>query len=144
MNLYVYSVRCNMHSDGKWFLFWCDTQRIVFFTPNILGLHVWVGSIQHHRIIFFASNKEFRESQCVKWSKCCDWCWSRTKIVKGIVCVLIVARELSDISFDPKQNQWFLIYYLSTTSVGVDTFHIKYLQTSCRCITYVAKLSTRE
>jgi hypothetical protein len=36
-----------MHNDGKWFLFSRDTLRIVFFTFNLLGLHVRVGSVQH-------------------------------------------------------------------------------------------------
>jgi hypothetical protein len=61
MNSDEYRVSCNMDNNGKWFLNWCDKQRIVFFTPKLLGVHVRVGRIQHHRINFFASIKVLTE-----------------------------------------------------------------------------------
>jgi hypothetical protein len=66
--------------------FWCDTQWFEFFTFNRLDLHVWVVRIQQYRIIFFASIRVLRESLCIQGSKICDWCWSRTYIVKCRVC----------------------------------------------------------
>jgi hypothetical protein len=120
---YVYSVWCNKHNDGKWSPFWCDSQWFVFLSSKLLGLYVWVSSIQHHRIIFFASIRVLTESQYTEWSKSYDWCWPRTYIVKCILCVLMVAWVWNEISFDPEQNKLCFIQY---PTVGVDTFHIKY------------------
>jgi hypothetical protein len=35
---------------------WSDKQQSVYFTFNLIGLHVLVGSILCHRIFFFASS----------------------------------------------------------------------------------------
>jgi hypothetical protein len=60
--------------------------------------------------------------------------------MKCTVCVLMVTRVSSDISFDPEQYQYFPIWYLSASIVGVDKFHIKYLQTF-RFFTHVSYMS---
>jgi hypothetical protein len=122
----VYSVRLNMDNDEKWFPFWCDSQRFVFLTSKLLGLHVWVSSIHYHKIIFFASIRVLTESQYTEWSKSYDWCRSRTYIVRCTMCVLMVTWVWSEISFHPEENQLCFIEYLTTASVAVDTFHIKY------------------
>jgi hypothetical protein len=83
----------------------CDTQRFVFFTPKLLGLHVRVGSIQHQRILFFAPIIVHTESQCADWSKCCEWWCSRIYMAKCTACVIMFTRVWSDVSFDPEQNQ---------------------------------------
>jgi hypothetical protein len=51
-----------MDNNGKWFLYCCDTQGIVFFTPKLLGLLVRVVRIQNHIIIFFALIKVLTET----------------------------------------------------------------------------------
>jgi hypothetical protein len=133
-------VRCSMHNDGKWFPFWCDWQRFVFLTPKHLMLQVRVGSIQHHRIIFFVVAISVpTESQYTEWIKVVT-----EDGPEYIQCVLMVTIVFSDISFDAEQNQYLSIYYLITARVGVNTFHIKYLQTSWRWFTYVARTSYRE
>jgi hypothetical protein len=49
----LYDVTCTMMASDFWI--WCDTQQIAFFPSYLPGLHVWVGSIEHQRIIFFPS-----------------------------------------------------------------------------------------
>lgn len=46
VNCTVCDVRCNMMASDFYFrgVFWCQEERFVFFTSNLLFLHVWVVS----------------------------------------------------------------------------------------------------
>jgi hypothetical protein len=62
----VCDVTCTMMVSDLYVksLLWSDKQQIVFFTFQLISSHVLVGSIESHRMIYFASINVLKNTMC--------------------------------------------------------------------------------
>jgi hypothetical protein len=95
---------CTMMASG--FSFGVICKGLCSWHKKLLGLYVWVGIIQHDRIIFFACIRVLTESQYTDWSRSCDWCWSKTC---SIVCLNVY-----------KSGEWYFLWYRAESII----FHL--------------------